>query len=157
MHTIYQHLKQDHDKHRDLLSRLGTATTDQEKAELWQRFYYDVKGHAAAEEETFYAELISFSEGQPKARHSVAEHKELDDLLEEMGKLKVTDARWESKFETLKHDYEHHIDEEETEIFPQAKKVLSEPLARQLGERFEARKTEEVKLAAEKEKKKLAV
>jgi hemerythrin superfamily protein len=157
MTAIYSLLKQDHEKHKDLLARLQKASTTQEKEELWQRFYYDVKGHAAAEEETFYAELMSFSEGQPKARHSVSEHKELDDLLEEMGELKVTDAQWESKFKTLKHDYEHHIDEEETEIFPQAKKVLSQPLADQLGERFEARKTAEVKLAAEKEKAKLAV
>ena len=157
MTTIYTLLKQDHDKHRDLLSQIQDSNNPQEKNELWQRFYHDVKGHAAAEEETFYAKLMSFSEGQPKARHSVAEHKEADDLLEATIALDVSDPQWVSQFKTLKHDYEHHIEEEETEIFPQAKKVFSTPLAEQLGERFASRKPEEIKIAAQKEKAKLSV
>ena len=52
------------------------------RRELWKQFYYDVGGHAAAEEETFYSPLMEKEDGQPKGRHSVAEHKELDDIIQ---------------------------------------------------------------------------
>ena len=95
------------------------------------------------------------ADGQPKARHSVAEHKELDDLIDELNDMDMSSSGWLNRFKTLRHDYEHHIDEEEEDIFPVAEDVFSHEKAEQLGQRFEKREKAELSLVAEKSESKL--
>ena len=66
--TIYRAIVGEHDFHRELLEGLAQTSGDTaERRALWQRFYCDVKAHAAAEEETLYAKLIATEDGQPDA------------------------------------------------------------------------------------------
>lgn len=141
---IYSRIKADHDSHRDLLARIAdtSGAADDRKA-AWKALYEDVKSHAAAEEETFYSKLISKTWGQDSARHSVHEHQQIDDLLEELNGMDMASADWMQKFKTLRHDYEHHIDEEEDEVFTRAREVIPEEEIEGYGERFETRKQEE--------------
>jgi len=151
MPSINETLKKDHDSHRDLLAQLAETEGDSSKRrKLWKEFYYDVGGHAAAEEETFYAPLMKGEEGQPKGRHSVAEHKELDDIIQELDEMDMSSPGWLTRFKTLRHDYEHHIDEEETEIFPVAKDVIGPDKDGSIGEAFLERKQREMKLVDQK-------
>ena len=151
MPSIYDAIKADHDEHRALLDTLAETSGDSEaRREAWNRFYYDVKSHAAAEEETFYSKLISKTWGQDAARHSVAEHKELDDLMEELQGMDMGSSGWLNKFDTLAHDYLHHIDEEEDDLFKRAREVIPEDEIAGYGDRFRARKEEEAKLVEEK-------
>ena len=144
MPSIYDAIKADHDTHRDLLNTLADTSGDsEERQKAWDSFYHDVKSHAAAEEETFYSKLISKTWGQDAARHSVSEHKELDDLMEELNDMDLSSSGWLTKFKTLKHDYEHHMDEEENDVFKRAKEVIPEEEIAGYGDRFEARKKEE--------------
>ncbi|MGR3583248.1 MAG: hemerythrin domain-containing protein, partial [Pseudooceanicola nanhaiensis] len=57
---------------------------------------------------------------------------------------------WITRFKTLKHDYEHHMDEEEDEVFTRARKVIGEEENDAYGETFLKRKSEELKLIEEK-------
>ncbi len=151
MPSIYDAIKDDHDTHRDLLDRLaGTSGDSAERREAWDEFYYDVKSHAAAEEETFYSKLISETWGQDAARHSVHEHQQMDDLMEELNGMDMSSPGWLAKFKELKHEYEHHMEEEENEVFTRAKKVIGEEDNDTFGTRFLERKTEERKLVDEK-------
>ena len=151
MPTIYEAIKKDHEKHRDLLKTIADASKDDaDRKKAWDRFYHDVKAHAAAEEETFYSKLISETWGQDAARHSVHEHQQLDDLLEELNDMKVGADGWSDKFDKLKHDYEHHIDEEENEVFTRARKVIDDAEIEGYGSRFLKRKSEEAGLIDEK-------
>lgn len=149
MTNIYTAIKDDHDAHRKLLSDLLDSDAD-DRADLWTRFYSDVKSHAAAEEETFYSKLISKTWGQDAARHSVHEHQELDDLMEELNVMDQNSDLWMKKFEQLKHDYEHHIDEEENEVFARAKEVIDETEIDGFGKAFAKRKQDERDLIDEK-------
>ncbi|HBX96826.1 MAG TPA: hemerythrin, partial [Hyphomonas sp.] len=88
--------------------------------------------------------------GQPKGRHSVAEHKELDDIIQELDEMDMSSPGWLTRFKTLRHDYEHHIDEEETEIFPVAKDVIGPDKDGSIGEAFLERKQREMKLVDQK-------
>jgi len=125
MPTIYQTLKADHDKHRELLKKLAaTKGNSEERRKLWQTFYYDVSAHAAAEELSFYSKLIAESDGQPEGRHSVAEHQELYEMIQGLNDMDFSSPGWLARFKTLKERYEHHIEEEEEEIFPKAKEVI---------------------------------
>jgi hemerythrin superfamily protein len=151
MSDIYQEIKIDHDRHRALLDTIEDTSGDSAKRnQAWNEFFHDVKAHAAAEEETFYSKLISKTWGQDAARHSVAEHKELDDLMEELHEMDMAHGSWLQKFKTFKHDYLHHIEEEEDELFTRAKEVIPESEIKGYGERFRTRKKEEAGLVEKK-------
>ena len=99
MSTIYETLKKDHDRHCELLATIADTQGDSEtRRKAWDSFYHDVSAHAAAEEETFYSKLIADEDGQPEARHSVAEHKEIDDMLEELNEIDFSSPAWLPKF-----------------------------------------------------------
>ena len=151
MPNIYDAIKADHDTHRELLNRIAETTgASEERQEAWDAFYGDVKSHSAAEEETFYSKLISKTWGQDAARHSVQEHAEMNDLLEELREMDMSHGSWLEKFKKLKHDYEHHMEEEESEVFERAKEVIPDAEIKGYGDRFLARKKEERGLIEEK-------
>lgn len=156
MSTIYETLKQDHDRHRKMLATIADTHGDsEERRKTWDEFYHDVSAHAAAEEETFYSKLIAKEDGQPEGRHSVAEHKELDDIMEELNEIEFSSPAWLTKFKDLKHRYEHHIDEEEEDIFPVAREVIGKDGNQKIGSAFEKRKDAEIELVEEKAEEKL--
>lgn len=151
MTDIYQVIENDHGKHRGLLGAIAeTEGASDERRRLWDLFYYDVKSHAAAEEETFYSKLMETPEGQDDARHSVSEHKEMDDLMEELNGMDMSSSGWLTKFKQLRHDYEHHMDEEEEDIFSKAREVFDAQAARRFAKDFDARKEAERKLVDQK-------
>lgn len=151
MADIYDCIKIDHALHRNLLKKLaGTKGDSRQRQKWWDQFYYDVKAHAAAEEETFYSKLLEAPKGQDDARHSVAEHKEMDDILEDLNQMEFSSPGWLTRFKTLKEHYEHHMDEEEKEIFFTARKIFSQSDVSRFAERFEVRKRMERKLVDKK-------
>lgn len=144
MPSIYDAIRKDHDDHRALLDRIAeTEGGSAERRDAWNSFYHDVKSHAAAEEETFYSKLISKTWGQDAARHSVHEHQQLDDIMEELNNMDMSSSGWLTRFKTLKHDYEHHMDEEENDVFERARQEIPESEIAGYGDRFLARKKEE--------------
>lgn len=149
--TIYHRIKKDHDSHRELLEKLAETSGDSEdRRSNWQSFFYDVKAHAAAEEEILYANLIASQDGQPDARHSVHEHQELDNIMEELNDMDMASPGWLNRFKTLHHDYLHHIEEEENEIFERAEAELGADKSDELGSKFDQRKLVEVTLVEKK-------
>lgn len=151
MSDIYTAIKSDHDAHRALLKTIAdTSGASDTRRQAWHEFYQDVKSHAAAEEETFYSKLISKTWGQDAARHSVHEHQQLDDLMEELNEMDMSSPAWLQKFKTLHHDYDHHMEEEENEVFSRAREVISEDEIAGYGARFQERKEKEMGLIAKK-------
>ncbi|WP_315759867.1 hemerythrin domain-containing protein [Sphingomonas sp. Y38-1Y] len=143
---IFADLKQDHDLHRKLLKDIDAADEGQ-RADLFEQFRVEVTAHAAAEEESLYATMLANPELRDEARHSVSEHKEIDDFFEEMVELDPATSEWKEKFDAMRHRYEHHIDEEEEEMFPEAAKDLPDDEVARLAKVFEARKPKELELA----------
>lgn len=146
MTTIFDDLKADHDRHRNLLDRI--ARGDGDKSALFEAFRVEVSAHAASEEQTLYASMMADPELQDEARHSVAEHKEIDDYLTELCELDPATGEWTAKFDTMKHRYLHHIEEEEDEMFVEAEEKLPEAVTNLIGERYEERKSAELEKAA---------
>lgn len=151
MPSIYDAIRKDHDRHRELLDTIaGTEGASDERKAAWEEFYNDVKGHSAAEEETFYSKLMQQTWGQDAARHSVHEHAEMDEILEELREMDMSSPGWLTRFKTLKHDYEHHMEEEEEEVFARAKEVIGEEENDAYGAKFLKRKSQELELVEEK-------
>ena len=139
---IFQDLKADHDRHRAMLAELAAANFS-DRAELFEALRVEISAHAAAEEESLYATMLANPDLRDEARHSVSEHKEVDDFFGELVELDAESPEWTAKFEKMRHRYEHHIDEEEEEMFPSASKRLSPEDEARLAAVFERRKPKE--------------
>lgn len=96
------------------------------------------------------SKLIATTDGQPDARHSVHEHQELDDIMEQLHDMDMSSPGWLTRFKTLKHDYEHHMDEEEKDIFSRARDEIGKDTSGEIGRRFRARKSDETGLVEKK-------
>jgi len=143
---IFARLKQDHDRHRELLAQIDETPGEQRNA-LFETFRVEVTAHAAAEEESLYAMMLGKPDLREDAQHSVSEHKEIGDFLEELGKLEVESPEWLEQFKAMRHRYEHHIDEEEEEMFPDAAKELTDAEEAKLADIFRERKPAELERA----------
>lgn len=145
---IFEDLKADHDKHRTLLEQLGKTSGDsEERRDLFEALRKELQAHAAAEEESLYATMLGEPDLRDEARHSVSEHKEIDDFLGELVETDMSSSAWLTKFKEMRHRYLHHIDEEEEEMFPSAAETLSSTQEKKLAEVFETRKPKELALA----------
>lgn len=148
--NIFDRLKQDHDAHRQLFAKMADAEREKDEdrlEKLFEQFTVEVTAHAAAEEETLYATMLAQPDLREDAQHSVSEHKEIDDYLEELADLKFNGEAWRKKFAEMKKRYLHHIEEEEEEMFPDAAKALSAAEEERLGKLFAKRKPAELERA----------
>lgn len=147
---IFQSLKADHDRHRDLFARITSSDPDSsERAELFEELRVELQAHAAAEEESLYATMLGNPDLRDEARHSVSEHKEIDDFLGELVQAEPSSDQWAKTFKELRHRYLHHIEEEEEEMFPAAAKDLDEETKARLAAVFDKRKPRELARAEE--------
>ena len=143
-HDIFARLREDHHKHRDLLSRIAASDgTDDERLELFEEFTLEVKAHAAAEEQAVYSTMMRKPATTDEVRHSVAEHHEIEELLNDMAATDIGSGEWMEKFRQLDHDYRHHIEEEEDEHFPEFEKLLTDADREHMRAVFERRKRAE--------------
>jgi hemerythrin superfamily protein len=127
MTTIFEALRADHDTQRTLIDLVTKTEGDSEgRRELFERLRRAMEAHASAEERFFYVPLMEHDVTQSHARHSVAEHKELDDFLEQLEGYDMSAPQWLLTARELSERLLHHLAEEEKEIFPVAGKALSE-------------------------------
>lgn len=144
---IFADLKKDHDNHRDLLARIDGTKDKGDLEMLFIEFRTEVTAHAAAEEESLYATMLSKPDLREEAQHSVSEHKEIEDYMEEMAEQEAGSAKWKSIYAQLRKRYLHHIEEEEEEMFPEASEGLTAAEEKRLATVFEKRKPAELKRA----------
>jgi iron-sulfur cluster repair protein YtfE (RIC family) len=100
--------------------------------------------HAAIEEEIFYP-AVKKARSEPvkdEVREAYEEHKQIKSLLAQVSSITLADETYDMKIKVLKEDVEHHVKEEEEEMFPDAKKFLGENRLVELGVQLEARKQE---------------
>jgi len=135
--NIFETLRDDHQKQRTLVELLCKTHGDSHgRRELLQRLKSALQTHAAAEERNLYALLLKDDRSQQQARHSIAEHQELDDLLDKLETTDMSSSGWLSIANELRERLLHHLKEEETKFFQMAGKVLSEEKKGQLAEQY---------------------
>lgn len=142
--SIYEELKKDHRVVLDLMDRLiasGDADAEQRNALIGQ-IRDELIPHSRAEEAVFYNVLREIGEGTSLVGHGYVEHMEAETLLRTLQITGKIDAGWTVTAKKLRDALAHHIQEEETEIFDAAKKVLDQTEADQIGKAFVAMKPE---------------
>lgn len=141
---IFARLKEDHDSHRALLKKISQASKDTDKrTKLFEQFTIEVKAHASAEEQALYSTMMRKPPTTDETRHSVAEHHEIEEMLNDLAATDPDSDEWDDKFGDLKHDYLHHIDEEEEEHFPDFSKHLTSEDETHMRQVFDRRKKAE--------------
>ena len=135
-------LKADHDKVKQLLTQLEDTTERAVKtrAELFATIKGELTLHEIVEEEIFYPELKAHPKAQDIVLEAYEEHHVVDLLMGELEALDVSDETWGAKATVMKENIEHHIEEEEGEMFKQARQVFDAAELDDLGTRMEARK-----------------
>ncbi len=143
--SIYNRLEKDHDKQRDLIDQLkNTASDSNERENLWTMLKIELEAHASAEEQAFYSKLMKDPNGTDETRHAVEEHQEMHEMISELDIMDKSEALWMKKFEKLAHKVVHHVDEEEAEFFPKAKKLFKGSEETEMLQEFNDRKPKEI-------------
>ncbi len=143
-------LKADHKKVAGILEKLD-ATTERgvkTREELFTQLKSELDLHAQIEETILYPALEKADETHEITLEAYEEHRLVKQLLKELESMDKSEEQWTARFTVLKENIEHHVEEEEGEMFKKARKVLSEEEAEDLGARLEAAKTEPLKSAA---------
>jgi len=137
-------LKQDHDEVKTMLSDLEDTTERAEKTrtEGLATLKAELEVHELIEEEIFYPALKEHPKTKDLALEGYEEHHVVDMVMGEIEGIAPNDETWMAKFTVMKENLEHHIEEEEGEMFEQARKVFDDDELGKLGDRMQARKEE---------------
>lgn len=124
---IFEAIRKDHNKQRDLLDKLVQTSGNTEKRDLlFKDLKNQLEAHANAEERHFYKPLISNDMMQEKARHGIAEHHEIDELIEQLEETDYDSSAWLKIAKKLQEKVKHHLEDEEHTFFQLAGKVFTE-------------------------------
>jgi len=124
--NIFEALRLSHETMRTLATQiLETQGDSPERNRLFSDLRHELAAHAAAEERCFYVPLIAFDSSMAQARHGMAEHHQMDELVEEL-KTGMDSSGWIAHFTKLRDKIFHHLNDEEHAIFQLAGKVLGE-------------------------------
>lgn len=143
-------LKKDHEKVSGIFEKLESTTERAIKTreELFTQLKQELDIHTQIEEQIFYPAIKEAEETRDITLEAYEEHHVVKVLLAELDKLPKDDETWGAKLTVLKENVEHHVEEEEDEMFPSVKKVLSSEQIEALGERMQAAKQEQKKAIA---------
>jgi hemerythrin-like domain-containing protein len=143
-------LKADHEKVAGILQTIEDTTERAVKGrdELFAQLKMELDLHAMIEEEIFYPALEDTEEAREITLEAYEEHRLVKQLLADLeGEPKDTEE-WTAKFAVLKESIEHHVEEEEGELFKKARQALSEEEIETLGEQLQAAKQQNRAVAA---------
>ncbi len=143
-------LKADHETVAGILSSIEETTERAVKGrdELFARLKSELDLHAKIEEEILYPALENTEDAREITLEAYEEHRLVKQLLTELEAEPKDTEEWTAKFSVLKENIEHHVEEEEGEMFKKARKALSEEEIETLGEQLQAAKQQNKAAAA---------
>jgi len=143
-------LKTDHEKVSGIFEKLEETTERAEKTreELFMKLKQELDLHAHIEETIFYPVLKKAEETREITMEGIQEHHVVKTLLRELDAMAVTSETWTAKLKVLKENVEHHVEEEEDDMFKSAREVLSKEQLEELGALMEQEKLRQKPLSA---------
>lgn len=142
---LFTQLKDEHEKVKSLLEKALSCDPD-ERQMLLEEIEENLIPHARAEEKTLYAAVLQKSESdnpeeaENKVLEAYEEHAAVDMLLTELTEADPEAEEWLAKVQVLKENIEHHVKEEEEELFPKVQELMSEEALSILHEAFNKEK-----------------
>ena len=132
-------LKTDHRKVAELFDELESAN-GKAKLQVFEQIKTELELHTHIEETIFYPALEEPEETHDLTLEAYEEHDVVKKLLKELSRAKTANDEWEAQAKVLRENVEHHVEEEENELFPKAEAALGEEQIEVLGEQMAAEK-----------------
>ncbi len=135
-------LERDHESVKKIMEKLQATTSRGVKTreDLFARLKSEMTIHETIEEEIFYPELKSHPKAKEVVLEGYEEHHVVDMIMGELSETPFGDETWGAKFAVMKENIEHHIEEEEGDMFKKARQILSESELEALGSQMQNRK-----------------
>jgi hemerythrin-like domain-containing protein len=133
-------LRADHKAVKELFEQFEKTRKDERKEALAEQICNELTVHAQIEEEIFYPAARDAIREEDLVDEATVEHQSAKDLIAQIRGGSAGDELWEAKVKVLGEYIDHHVKEEQNEMFPQVKKTRLDLKA--LGEQLMARKTE---------------
>jgi len=128
-------LKEDHRRVRDLFQEYEAVSDPRVKRELAEEACTELEIHAELEEQIFYPTVNEETEDGPElVKESLEEHETMKNLIQELRDMGSDNKAFDAKFKELIQNVEHHVEEEENEMFPMAEEELEEDMAKLMEE-----------------------
>jgi hemerythrin superfamily protein len=133
-------LKQDHQKVKGLFQEAIHSTDTSKRKAIFDKIDTELEMHAHIEETVFYPAIEDHEELKDMVAEALEEHGEAKTLLGELEELGADSHEFGSKLQQLIEAVEHHVEEEEGEMFPKIREVFEEDELEQLGQDLESAK-----------------
>lgn len=136
--NIFEALRESHDVQRELAEKLVQTSGDTpERRTLFEQLKNELFAHAVAEDRYFYIPLMMTDSGLNITRHALAEHHEMDELLEQLTETEFSNPGWLGIAKKLSETVHHHLEEEEHGFFQQAGKILEDKQKESLAKKYQ--------------------
>jgi len=135
----FELLKADHKKVSGLFDELEAAS-GKAKLSVFAQIKTELELHTHIEETIFYPALETPEETHDLTLEAYEEHKMVKTLLAKLSRARTANDEWQAQAKVLRENVEHHVDEEENELFDKADDALSDEEIEALGQRMEAEK-----------------
>ncbi len=139
-------LKADHKKVGELFKEIEdlSDTAHASRGKVFEKIDIELTAHATIEEQIFYPAFkaktkINTEEGD-EIREAAEEHANIKEMIAKLRKLEPADETYNAKLQVLGELVKHHVKEEETEMFKQARGLMQESELKSLGEKMAAKK-----------------
>jgi hemerythrin superfamily protein len=133
-------LKQDHRKVADLFKQVEATEDEKKHQQLFKQIKTELESHTHIEETILYPDFEKHEELKDITLEAYEEHKQVKTLLREIDRLAEGSERFDAKLKVMGENVEHHVEEEENEMFPKVKKLYNKEQLEQLGQTLEAEK-----------------
>ncbi|MCB2288484.1 hemerythrin domain-containing protein [Clostridium sp. CS001] len=136
--NIFDIIIEEHKNFRKVANKLEEMTSRaiKTRTELFTSLKKELESHHEAEEKSLFSELYKHKETKELSLECIEEHNVIKYLIGELESLNVDHESWGPKFKVFKEMLEHHLDEEEKEVFIEARKILDKDTCEELGEKF---------------------
>ena len=136
--NIFEALRESHERQRTYAKALiHTSGDSPERVEAYKQLKSELQAHATAEERHFYIPLMELDNGVDLSRHGIAEHHEMDEMMEELDDTEMSSPAWLVTAKKLSEKVHHHLEEEEQRFFQMAGKLLNDKQKESLAGQYE--------------------
>lgn len=138
----FQMLSKDHRAVEQIFEQIEKTDNREAKhrQQLFEKVRRELNLHSQIEENVFYPELTSYKGTERLRGAAVAEHREVKQILREIGRLSAEDDQWSEMINELKIVVRHHTEEEEDRIFPAARREFDKRRLDEIGQQIEEMK-----------------
>ena len=134
-------LMQDHKEASSMMDQLEVADKgDRSAKDIFLQLKEALTMHTQIEEQIFYPALKNYEETSDMIPQAFEEHQEVDQILAEMSSLNAGNDEFMDRLTELRDSIEHHVEEEENEMFPKAEQVLGQSRLQAMGRQMQQMK-----------------